>query len=385
LVADIHRQIQDGTLRVNDYLLPERELAKKYNVSSRAVREGLAHLEAKSLIRRHQGRGTIVLRGQTPEGGAKLKNVAVIFQGRVRDASTAEEFDGFQQAFQAEGYGTTLYVADSQPRKEAQIVERLVGDGVPGLVLFSNHPSDSDAHLRAARKAGMKIVTFDHDFPTLDCNFVGIDDRLAAFEAAEHLIRLGCRQLLLINSERDWTTHVLRQQGFEEAAKKWGLPWETIGIPTYHTAPQFSDGIGQKLLPVMRQAARPLGIVAWWDEAALRAIENLRRAGWAVPDDAAVVGFANDLKGELAEIPLTTMEIPRHEITAVAAALLVNQMRDPTRPSQKIRLKARMIIRESCGTYRRRGGKSDLGKSQWKLSVPLDPVQSEQNGAIHVI
>jgi DNA-binding LacI/PurR family transcriptional regulator len=356
LVEEIRRQIQDGVLRADDYLLPERELAGKYRVSTRAVREGLARLETEGMIRRHQGRGTMVLRRETKPETAKLKNVAVIYQGRVRDTSTAEDFDSLQQAFQHEGYGTTLYVADYSPEKETQIVERLADEGVPGLVLYSAHPSTRCTHLRAAQQAGMKIVLFDHDFPELDCNFVGIDDQLAAYEATEHLIRLDCRELVLISSERDWTTQALRQRGFEEAAIAWGagLPRRILRLPASAKICQQGESIRQQLLPLLSAMQRPLGVVVYWDEIALEAIRCLRDAGWSVPDDAAVVGFANDLNGALAEVPLTTMAIPREEVARLAAMLLINQMRDPTRPPQKIRLKSRLIIRESCGTYRQR-------------------------------
>jgi DNA-binding LacI/PurR family transcriptional regulator len=364
LVEDIRRQIHEGVLRADGYLLPERELATKYGVSSRAVREGLARLEAEGLLGRHQGRGTVVLRPEPKAEAAPppaVKNVAVIFQGRVRDTSTAEDFDGLQQAFQREGYGTTLYVADGSPEKETEIVERLVAEGVPGLVLYSAHPSSSYAHLQAARRAGMKIVVYDHDFPELDCNFVGIDDHLAAYDATKHLIRLGCRELVLINSERDWTTHVLRERGFEEAAADWGrgLPRRVIHIPPCETTAQLVERLREGLSPIMASAQRPLGVVAWWDEMALRAMECLRDAGWSIPDDAAVVGFANDQSGELADVPLTSMAIPREEIARLAASALVSQLRDPARQPQRIRLQSRMVIRESCGTYRRRGAEAD--------------------------
>lgn len=354
LVEDIRLQICNGTLRADSYLLPENELARKYRMSSYAVRQGLARLEAEGLIRRFQGRGTVALsRKDDAEPRHQNKNVAVIFQGRVRDSSTAEELDGLQQAFQSQGYGTTLYVADRDPQKEVAIVQRLAAEGVAGLVLYSTHPSGSYAHLQAALDTGMKIVVFDHDFPDLACNFVGINDQLAAFEATEHLLRLGCGDMILINSQRDWTTHVLREKGFEQAMKKraGGMSGRVIRLPDRPTTEQLGQCLDGELTPMLKRCQKPLGIVAWWDEVALRAIEVLKKAGWSVPGDARVIGFANDLSGALAEVPLTTMEIPRQEITRLAGAMLVHQMRDPLLQPHRVRLKARMIIRESCGTY----------------------------------
>jgi LacI family transcriptional regulator len=97
----------------------------------------------------------------------------------------------------------------------------------------------------------------------------------------------------------------------------------------------------------------PLGILAWCDEVALQAIHCVREAGWQVPEQVKVIGIGNHPAGAAAEIPLTTMGMPRQEITRLAAAVLVNQMRDPTHQPERIRLSTRLIIRESCGTYRR--------------------------------
>jgi DNA-binding LacI/PurR family transcriptional regulator len=360
----MRRQIREGLLKPDAYVPPEKELAKTYAISLRAVRDGMALLEVEGLIRRLQGRGTIVLgREQKTPHPANRKSVAVIFQGRVRDSSTAEEFDCLQQVFQSEGYGTTLYVADSSLEKEARIVEQLVAEHVPGLVLYSSHPSGSFAHLKAARAAGMKIVVYDHDFPELDCNFVGIDDQLAAYEAARHLIRLGCQELVFINSARDWTTHVLREQGFVDACRECApkRPHRVLRLPNRETPEQLAETLQTDLTNLLPSLKRPLGVLVWWDEMALRAIEALREAGWSVPSDAAVVGFANDQSGELAPVPLTTMDIPREEIARLAAIALVDQMRDPNRHNQRIRLKARLIIRDSCGTYMcNRPASSDL-------------------------
>ncbi len=353
LVDDIRRQIQDGVLQAGSYVLPERELARKYKVSSRAVREGLARLEAEGLICRQQGRGTIVQRRETKTETSKLKNVVVIFQGPVRDTSTAEYFDGLQQAFQREGYGTTLYVTEGLPEKETRIVEQLAAAGVPGLVLFSSHPATSFAHLQAAQQAGTKIVLFDHDFPGFQTNFVGIDDRAGGYEAAGHLIRLGCQELLFINSEQDWTTHTLRQQGFEMAAAKLGngIPARVLTLPAFKNSAAFRADLRRELPPLLKLMQRRLGVVAWNDPAALQAIDCLRDEGWSVPTDAAVVGFANELEGAIAGIPLTTMDSPREEIAQQAAHLMVDQLREPNREPQQIRLKSRLIIRESCGAY----------------------------------
>ncbi|NIF21246.1 MULTISPECIES: pyruvate dehydrogenase complex transcriptional repressor PdhR [Pantoea] len=52
--------IMEGTLRPGEKLLPERELAKQFDVSRPSLREAIQGLEAKGLLLRRQGGGTFV-------------------------------------------------------------------------------------------------------------------------------------------------------------------------------------------------------------------------------------------------------------------------------------------------------------------------------------
>ncbi|MCO7042455.1 GntR family transcriptional regulator, partial [Staphylococcus lugdunensis] len=52
--------ILEGTLRPGEKLLPERELAKQFDVSRPSLREAIQKLEAKGFLLRRQGGGTFV-------------------------------------------------------------------------------------------------------------------------------------------------------------------------------------------------------------------------------------------------------------------------------------------------------------------------------------
>ncbi|MDC0612645.1 pyruvate dehydrogenase complex transcriptional repressor PdhR [Vibrio sp.] len=57
---ELERLILEGTLSSGQKLLPERELAKQFDVSRPSVREAIQRLEAKGLLTRRQGGGTYV-------------------------------------------------------------------------------------------------------------------------------------------------------------------------------------------------------------------------------------------------------------------------------------------------------------------------------------
>jgi len=57
---ELERLIVEGTLAPGQQLLPERELAKQFDVSRPSIREAIQRLEAKRLLTRKQGGGTFV-------------------------------------------------------------------------------------------------------------------------------------------------------------------------------------------------------------------------------------------------------------------------------------------------------------------------------------
>lgn len=56
----LETMILDGTLELGEKLLPERELAKQFDVSRPSLREAIQRLESKGLLFRRQGGGTYV-------------------------------------------------------------------------------------------------------------------------------------------------------------------------------------------------------------------------------------------------------------------------------------------------------------------------------------
>lgn len=69
LSVDLERLILDGVLKAGDRLPSERQLGEELGVSRVSIRQALHELEARGLVDRRPGRGTIIL-APTASGGA---------------------------------------------------------------------------------------------------------------------------------------------------------------------------------------------------------------------------------------------------------------------------------------------------------------------------
>ena len=58
--SQLESMILEGSLELGEKLLPERELAKQFDVSRPSLREAIQRLESKGLLTRRQGGGTYV-------------------------------------------------------------------------------------------------------------------------------------------------------------------------------------------------------------------------------------------------------------------------------------------------------------------------------------
>jgi GntR family transcriptional repressor for pyruvate dehydrogenase complex len=98
LSVDLERLILDGVLKAGDRLPSERELGEELGVSRVSVRQALHELEARGLVDRRPGRGTIVLepaaRGAAGDALAGLLNSSsdtAIELGRIMELRSVIE------------------------------------------------------------------------------------------------------------------------------------------------------------------------------------------------------------------------------------------------------------------------------------------------------
>jgi DNA-binding LacI/PurR family transcriptional regulator len=159
--------------------------------------------------------------------------------------------------------------------------------------LAADHP-----HVTAARERGVPLVAVDR--PRLPGHaYVGVEDRVGARLAAEHLLALGHRRFgVLTNGSAE------RLDGYREALEAAGAEWTAM--------PRLAFGGHDG----------PTAVLAATDQLALEAVETARAAGVRVPEDLSVVGF-DDIPGA-AWSGLTTVRQPLFEKGEIAGRMLTD-------------------------------------------------------------
>jgi DNA-binding LacI/PurR family transcriptional regulator len=214
-------------------------------------------------------------------------------------------------------------------RKEADIVEQLqrVAMGAGGL-LYMAMPLTA-GELAKLESVGRTMVVMSGclppglDLSAVRVNTVGSDNFTGSYEITKELLRLGHRQIGLINGPATSRTACERQEGFLKAMKEHrGVIDSRVMIRGEFTTDAGMQGWQQ----IRQSSARPTALVCGNDEIAFGVLEALAREKVDCPGQISVVGFDDSRWAVRVTPKLTTARQPMAQLGRAATELLVKRL-----------------------------------------------------------
>ena len=260
-------------------------------------------------------------------------------------------FSSFSQgvAVAAEEAGYGLLFVSPVYGSLARAVGRATVDGFVAIGLSEGHPE-----VGQIRKAGLPMVLVDSAaFP--EHMAVDVDDEGGARMAADHLLALGHRDILVVGIEpptpgahSDFEGVVGRRlAGYRAALGRAG-----VVIPDSHVVvgPASIEGGAACFTRVWEDGFRPTAVLAMSDVMAVGVIGAAGRLGLNVPADLSVVGFDDIELASHVQPPLTTVHQPVRRKGEEACRLLLAAIeRAETAQPEHRCLETRLIVRGSSG------------------------------------
>ena len=268
---------------------------------------------------------------------------------------------GIGEIVEQSPYELILYSISHEQDRSAVIDRILTARLAEGLLAV--YPGQATSYLSDLHASGYPVVMLDDQVAPLGLtSWVGADNRIGAYTAVKHLLRLGHHRIGHIKGRIGYQCSEDRYLGYCDALAEAGIPLD----PALVTQGDFfvSGGVScaQQLFAL---AERPTAIFAASDDMASGVLSAAETAGLQVPGDLALVGFDDTAPAAFMRPPLTTVSQPFFEMGKRAATLLleaVNAARQPMsgwssapRDSAPIRefLPTQLVVRESCGSNRK--------------------------------
>ncbi len=222
-----------------------------------------------------------------------------------------------------EGYHLIVEALDKDDPKLGQSVHALVTESQLHGVIVTPPLCDNPVVIEALKRAGTPFVSIAPGAQHLDTPHVSFDERLAAYEMTEYLIKLGHRRIGFIKGPPDHGASVTRLSGYQDALKDAGISFDpeicAEGAFSYESGMQAAE----RLIGLDK---RPTAIFASNDDMAAAVLATAQRFNLRTPGQLSVAGFDDSEISRVVWPPLTTVRQPISDMAAAAVGMLIQNL-----------------------------------------------------------
>jgi DNA-binding LacI/PurR family transcriptional regulator len=322
-----------------------REVARRAGVSHQTVSRVINNSPDVSAETREQVQQAILELDYHPNAQAvslsrNRSNIVGMIVDRAGDMFFGPMVDGACQALTE--HGRFMLLAQTDHLAQPSAIEALLRSRrIDGLILaLPIEASLEQARQLAQRRLPLVLVDLQY---ALDADHIAVDNFLGAYQATEHLIKLGHRRIGLISGRQDIPVGQVRLDGYRAAFQAHGVAFdEGLIVPG-----QFNVASGEQGAELLLGLAEPpTAIFTGDDHMALGAMRAIARHKLRIPQDISLVGFDDMLFAEHTSPPLTTVRQPLHEMGYLAGKQ-VCQVIDGMAGPLRMTLAPELIVRAS--------------------------------------
>ncbi|MFT3702890.1 MAG: LacI family DNA-binding transcriptional regulator [Agriterribacter sp.] len=252
---------------------------------------------------------------------------------------------GIEKVMSQKGYSVLIYQSNELYEFEKKGIETFLRSQVEGVLASISKETINLEHYSALKVRNVPLILFDRANDSLGVPSVVVDDYQGAFAATRHLIEQGCRRIAHIGGQQHVAIFNQRLRGYIDALNVHNIPVNDDLIVYGKVSIQSGNECMQYLLD-----KNPDAVFAVEDFTALGAVQAIKSAGKRIPEDIAVVGFANEAFGEYITPTLTTVNQQTNRMGEESANLFFDILHAGESfggSPQKLILQPELICRQS--------------------------------------
>lgn len=282
-----------------------------------------------------------------PESNKNIQLVIYKRHGKVMaDTPFFEQLTkGVVDEAHALGYHLSIsYFYGNHPAQEQ--LRSIQSQNSAGVILLATemHTVDMDPF----RALKLPLVILDNSFPALEYDAVAIDNTLGAWKAVQYLIECGHTRIGYLHSSVEIRNFRERQSGYLSACRT--LPGEaaTDSARRIIKVNPSTEGAAEDMAKYLdSEPLLPTAFFADNDRIAAGCCRTLLKYGYRIPENVSIIGFDDSTISEILAPPLTTMQVQKQRMGALAVERLNTLLR--TMPPERVRIAIapEVLVRDS--------------------------------------
>ncbi len=254
----------------------------------------------------------------------ETKTIGVIIPATVHHFFSSV-LNGILEEAEKRGYLVIILQSNEKYELEKKQIALLLQKRVDGILISLSNETDDFTHINTAIKKNTPVVLFDKIAKIIECSKVVINDKKAAYDAVNYLIKKGYRRIAHFRGSLVPQNSIDRFLGYKKALEDNNIPYDSSLIYMCDHNSDFEDGYANAKLMV-EQHKDIDAIFAITDLVAIGIIKYLNEAQIKIPEQIAVFGFSNWFMSTVISPKLTTIDQPGYDIGQRAASILIDEI-----------------------------------------------------------
>ena len=275
----------------------------------------------------------------------KSKTIAIIVP-EITNNFFIQAIGGAESIARDNDYHILIYVTRDSFEQEEGILKHLQNGRVDGVIMSLSRTTKTYDHINELMQFKIPVVFFDRICHEIETAKVITDDFASGFNATEHLIQNGCRNIAFLSISETLSIDNKRKQGYLEALAKHDIPVNDSFIIRCNGDEKANY---KKIRQLLQEKKRPDGVFASVEKLALSTYYVCIDLKLKIPADLKVICFSNLRTAPLLNPSLTTITQPAFEMGKQAAAILFRHLnkKHVFIPNENIVIKSELTKRDS--------------------------------------
>lgn len=275
----------------------------------------------------------------------KRNTIGVVVPG-INRSFFSSAIEGIEDKAYKQGYDVLIYQSKDSAEREERIVHSLAGK-VDGVIASVAADATDHSYYNDLSASGVPVVLFDRTATGVDAGTVIVDDYQGAALAVKHLIRQGFTRIYHCAGPQHVNVWGNRLRGYLDTMQEAGI---TLSEEYIFEGVNTSEEEGRRFAKTVLAAyesGRPLPEAVFFagDFAALGAMLEFRKAGVDIPEQIAIVGFANEPFCQLLSTPLSSVDQFSYKMGYMAGKMMFDRLKGE--PQVGVVIAPELIIRKS--------------------------------------
>jgi len=271
-------------------------------------------------------------------------SVGVIISSFFSTTFLAQIIDGIYKASYEVGYDIIIMQSFENVEKERACLDTLISKGVDGILIAPVSETSNTDYLNYISENLCPIVLFDRINPSINTTKVGVNEYNGVLEATKHLIEINRKRILFVTGDK-FGENNQRILGFKKALKNLDIPLNSryMIYCNLEQIEELDEKIRKSIIELREMKIGPNAIFGATDLITIRTLGILAQMGIKVPEEIAVIGFANTDIAFSMNPPLSAIRQPARDMGYMALKKLIELIELEAEGKKKVKFETILL------------------------------------------